>query len=179
MPNSPSRMSRWLARGQELLRSAEANMSWYRVAMLVIVLTGIVFRTRGYWVRPIGLWLDEAWWAVRMLAWPVEKLKFRPVGYMLATRLIANIYCSEQTVRLLSWLPGVVSVPVAVYVASRLFKQSWARLLTVFVVAFHPELIDMSREFKPYELEFCAHLGVLALLLRYQETGAKRWLYAL
>ncbi|HEV8246544.1 MAG TPA: hypothetical protein VGP93_12285, partial [Polyangiaceae bacterium] len=151
----------------------------YGVAMASVLTIGVVFRTIRYWYRPISLWLDEAWWARHLVEKPLTEQVFRPIGYMALSRMLAGISRTEQSLRLLSWLCGIGSLFVALYLGSRLFRARLTRLLFVFAVAFQPLLIDMAREFKPYSLEFCLHLSLLAMYLRWRETLRQRWFWAL
>jgi hypothetical protein len=148
-------------------------------AMVVVLIAGMVWRSNRFWWNPIALWQDEAFWATAMFERPLSGLMFRPLGYMAVTRLIAGVYTNEQTIRILSYVSGLASLGLMVHVSSLLFQSRIARVLCLFVVAFHPVLIDMSREFKPYSLEFCLHLGIVWLFLLHRRTGRRRWFWAL
>ena len=145
----------------------------------MLILIGVYFRSRRYWIDPLGLWVDEATWGLRLLRRSLTQLEFRPIGYMALTKLIVRVYCDERTLRLLSYVAGLLSLPIAADISKRLFKSRLVRVLCVAVVAYNPLLIDMAREFKPYSLEFCVHLGLVWLFLRWRVSGSRSWLGAL
>jgi hypothetical protein len=104
---------------------------------------------------------------------------FRPIGFMDVTQWLVHIHSSEQTLRLLSWAAGVGSLAMVLDIGRRVFRSPAVRVLCLAVVAFHPLLIDMSREFKPYSLEFSVHLGLIWLFVRWSASGMRSWFYAL
>ena len=151
----------------------------YHVAVVLLLSLGVFFRSRRYWVDPIGLWADEASWARRLFKHSLTGFDFRPIGYMDATQVAVHVYSNEQTIRILSYVAGLTSLIIAIDIGRLAFRSRVVRLLYLAVVVFHPLLIDMAREFKPYSLEFCVHLGLIWLFLRWQASGARRWLHAL
>jgi len=166
----------------ERLRRIWAKRSWlwlYWALLAATILTGVLFRSNRYWFDPISLWGDEALWGKRLFTHALTELYIRPIGFMALSKALVKIYSDERVLRLLPYLSGLATLGVALYVASRLFRSRMTRFLFVFVLAFHPVLIDMSREFKPYSVEVLAHLGILALYLRWEETDRRLWLYAL
>ena len=166
----------------ERLRRLWAKRSWlwlYWALLAATVVVGVLFRSNRYWFDPISLWGDEALWAKRLFTHPLTELYIRPIGFMAISKALVKIYSDERVLRLLPYLSGLATLGVSLYVANRLFRSRMTRFLFVFAFAFHPVLIDMSREFKPYSVEVLAHLGILALYLRWEETEHRRWLYAL
>lgn len=154
-------------------RSADARLVAYRVALIAFVLLGAYFRSRRYWFDPLGLWLDESSWARRMLTRSIFNLEFRPLGYMGLTKLLVAPHCDERTLRLLSYLPSLASLGVVVDLSRRLFASRLVRVLCVAVVALHPVLIDMAREFKPYAIEFFVHLSLIWLFVRWYDRRTR------
>jgi hypothetical protein len=151
----------------------------YRVALAVLIVVGVYFRSRRYWFDPLGLWVDEATWGIRLITGPLTKLEFRPIGYMALTKLVVTLHSDERTLRLWSYLAGLASLPITADLARYLFKSRLVRVLCLAVVAYNPLLIDMAREFKPYSLEFCVHLGLVWLFVRWQARHSRAWLGAL
>ncbi len=152
----------------------------YRIAVVVLVLLGIYLRSNRYWVDPIGLWGDEAVWAERLLEWPIFRIKYRPLGYVLVTKwLVTELGVAEQSLRLLSYLASLGTLLVAPYVARALFRSRVASFALVLVLSLHPAVIDFAKEFKPYSVELFVHLGLLALYLRHRNATGRGWLYLL
>jgi len=151
----------------------------YRVALVAFILIGVYLRSRRYWIDPLGLWVDEATWGIRLLRRPLTQLEFRPIGYMALTKLIVTVYSDERTLRLLSYVAGVASLLITADLGKYLFKSRLIRVLCVAVVAYNPLLIDMAREFKPYSVEFCVHLGLVWLYVRWHESRSRARLGAL
>jgi hypothetical protein len=151
----------------------------YHVSIVSLLALGVFFRSHRYWLDPIGLWGDEASWARRLFKHSLTNFDFRPIGYMDVTQWLVHIYSSEQTLRLLSWAAGIASLAMVLDIGRHIFRSPAVRMLCLAVVVFHPLLIDMSREFKPYSLEFCAHLGLVWLFVRWSVSAARGWFYAL
>ncbi|HEX3849760.1 MAG TPA: hypothetical protein VHW01_02270, partial [Polyangiaceae bacterium] len=145
----------------------------YRIALVALILTGAYFRSRRYWIDPLGLWVDEATWGIRLFRRSLTELEFRPIGYMALTKLIVRVYCDERTLRLLSYGAGLASLPIAADISKHLFQSRLVRVLCVAVVAYNPLLIDMAREFKPYSVEFCLHLALVWLFVRWRADRAR------
>ena len=169
----PARLSeRWLP-------SPRVQQLAYRAALIAFVVIGAFFRSRRYWVDPLGLWVDEAVWGLRLFGRPLTGLEFRPIGYMALTKLIVSIHSDERSLRSLSYLAGLASLPITADLAKHLFKSRVVRVACVAVVAYNPLLIDMAREFKPYSVEFGVHLGLVWLFVRWHVARSRAWLSAL
>jgi hypothetical protein len=143
------------------------GVTWW--AMAALVWLGIVLRARGMWFgRPISLWEDEAFWAIRLIELPLREHVMRSVGFMAVSKgLVALLSPSERVLRFLPWCAGAGAVLVAPFVARRLLRSSAAQLLFVAVLALHPSAIDLSKEFKPYSVALLLHLLLLLFVLRY------------
>src|SRR5690606_41224711 len=74
------------------------------------VVLGIALRTRGMFVDPLPLWLDEASWAVYLVEQPLTEQLIRPLGFMAVSRVLAAISMSEPMLRSLSWAAGIGTV---------------------------------------------------------------------
>lgn len=133
----------------------------------IAVLVGAWARTVRYFIDPISLWLDEASWGVVLMDKPLLHEPVRPLGFFGLTQLLAKLFGPyEQVLRLLPWLCGIASLPMAYLCARLLFQQRLSRVIVVWLFALHPLLIDYSKEFKPYSVEVFCHLLVTATTLR-------------
>ena len=166
------RVWRWLlARGPAQLV--------YELATGLLLTLGVLLRSNRYWFDALGLWGDEASWARRLFRRSLTNYEFRPIGYMNLTRLAVHIYCDEHTIRILSYAAGLASLFVVFDISRLLFRSRAVRVVCLATVVFQAFLIDMAREFKPYSEEFCIHLGLIWLFLRWRRTGTRGWLGAL
>ncbi len=151
-----------------------------RTVIVLLVVFGVVLRLQGQFWSPSGLWFDEAVWARRVIERSPFSHNIRPFAFMGLTKaLCAWFGATEFWLRFVPNVTGIGTVLLAPYVASRLFKSNLARVLAVLLIAIHPALNDLSKEFKPYSSDAFIHLGTLALFLRYRETQSKGWLLAL
>jgi Dolichyl-phosphate-mannose-protein mannosyltransferase len=160
--------------------AAPVEHKLYWTALAAVLALGTFLRLNGYLGPQISFWLDEALWAPRFVEWPLLKLGIRPIGFVWLTRQIVSAFgASELAFRFLPNLGGVLSLWLMPYVAARLLDSRPWRVLLVALFALHPGLIDLSKEFKPYSFEVLIHLSLLALYLRYLETRAVGYVYAL
>jgi hypothetical protein len=152
----------------------------FRAALVAILVLGLALRALGYLGHPIAFWLDEAFWANRLLKKDLLQLVIRPVGYMWLTKQLVHAFGpTEFWFRFPSELGSAAALLLAPYVASQLFSSRAAQLLLVFLFAVHPALIDLAKEFKPYSFEVLVHMIPLVLFLRYRETKRRRHWVAL
>ena len=66
--------SRWRATVSRLLAGAGRGRT-FKFAVISIVLLGTWLRLRGYLIDVPTLWLDEAFWAMRILTKPIFMLR--------------------------------------------------------------------------------------------------------
>ncbi|HEY1537335.1 MAG TPA: hypothetical protein VGF76_25110, partial [Polyangiaceae bacterium] len=52
--------------GEPWLSRLNVRRVAYRVALVAFILIGVYFRSRRYWIDPLGLWVDEATWGIRL-----------------------------------------------------------------------------------------------------------------
>src|SRR4051812_33262325 len=141
------------------------------VAVLLIVVTGLFLRVRGYLFRAPAFWLDECGWAMLLVEQPLSELSIRPMGFIITSQLLAHLFgLTEMTLRALPWLAGMAATVLAVPLARELFRTSAARLMFVFIIALHPCAIDFSKEFKPYSVSLFLHMSLVWLTLLYLRT---------
>jgi hypothetical protein len=147
------------------------------VLLVLCVLCGAYLRTRGMFGSPLPFWEDEAAWASRTLRFALVEQLIRPIGFMAASKTLAKAFgATELAFRLLPWAASLAGLVLAVKLA-RVFVPSRAgRLLLVAVLAFHPDAIDLAKEFKPYALSLTLHIGLLLSAITYVRVGSSLWL---
>lgn len=132
----------------------------------LIILFGLWLRGGLYFAAP-PLWLDETYWAERMLTEPLQSLYVRPVGFMWASLKIVNVMgYSELSLRLLPFLASCLTLPVFWLILRELITSTWVRLVGLMLCAIHPWFIDYGVEFKPYAVELFLHLLCVWFCLR-------------
>ena len=142
-----------------------------RVLTTLLVLGGLVLRSRGYWFDTRPLWLDEATWVQVLVDPTFGDSDLRPPGFMAVTGVLAHVFGpSELVVRALAWVAGAVVTLLAPRLARRLFGSAGARLFLVGALALHPGAIDLAKEFKPYSVSLALHLCLVLTSLRYVTT---------
>jgi len=150
-----------------------ADAVWLATAALLLM--GFAFRARGYLIGTIAFWEDEASWAMRLVDLPLSEHTIRPLGFMAASKLLAQLFSPSETVlRAMPWLAGLASLSMAPFLAGRLFSSVAARLLFIAIIALHPAAIDLAKEFKPYSSSLALHMAFLLLGLRYLDTRRAR-----
>ena len=138
------------------------------VVALVIIGFGVYLRSAG--LDGLQFWIDEARWAIFALDGEFRGL--RPPAYMWLSQFIASYIPGEPGWRLLSWLSGVLTLPVFYLVLRQVFLNRWIAVFGLLVLAVHPAAIDMSREFKPYALELFLHVLMVLLALAYASRAS-------
>ncbi len=137
-------------------------------SIFLTIIAGVVFRSQGFFDGNISLWLDEASWAFRFSDLPLLKnAAKRPIGFIVATKLLTTIANNEITLRLIPYGASILSMPLMYFIAREIFKSKLVVFLAVFIVAFNPILINFAKEFKPYSFELFLHMLLLYLSLRY------------
>ena len=150
----------------------------YRVAVLAILVAGAWVRLMG--VGSMDLWLDEA--IIANLAARGELAEFlsylganRPLGFLYLQHGLLSIHNSEWSVRLLSWLPSLASLPLFL-LASRLLLRSRAMQIAALVLfAANPWLIVYAKEFKAYSMESFLCLAMVVGMVGWERTQARQY----
>ncbi|MBW2132874.1 MAG: glycosyltransferase family 39 protein [Deltaproteobacteria bacterium] len=164
------------------------RISGYPVLLAAVAGIGIYLRVYDFFVSPLSLWYDEAWRASNLLstgglfnAMIKGNNNIDPVIFNIGVYLLAKIYNTESTLRLISLLPSLLSIWLVYRIARELTNEKWIVFWAVLVVSIHPTLIDYSRELKPYALVLCMHLAVICLYLAFRDTRstAKIYLFSL
>lgn len=145
--------------------------TWLALSFLVFL--GVFLRTLGYFGGENGLWNDEANWVLRIVNGRTGG-SIRPPGYMWLSQAIISWHPSEAALRSLSYVTGVLSLPLFVLLATRAGLTRTATLLGLFVLAVHPWAVDYAKEFKPYGVELGFHVALLAVFFLYAQTHSWR-----
>ncbi len=139
-------------------------------SILAVIVTGIVYRSTGIYN---DLWMDEASWAQKLINKPlISMTKFRPIGFMAATKGLLNINNNEFTLRLIPYVSSIFTIFLTYLVAKEIFKSKITVFLSVFIVSFNPLLISFAKEFKPYSEELFLHLLVILFILYFVKRKA-------
>jgi hypothetical protein len=141
-----------------------------RIALWGSAALGLLLRVRMYAVHPPTLWLDEAYWAMKALNTAAIDAQIRPLGFMLLTQFLLRLFGAAAWVyRLLPFVGGLVSMGLAPFVASRLFRAPWSQVLCVLLLALSPIALEMSAEFKHYGGEIGVYVGVLSAFFYFRD----------
>jgi hypothetical protein len=143
----------------------------YVATASVLLLMGVVLRVLGYFDR-IEFWGDETGWALRIALGGPSTI--RPVGYAWVSKWLIDLRNTEPVVRSLSFVSGILSLPVFLGMCRQAGLSRPVTLFGLFILAAHPAAVDLTKEFKPYALELFLHLLLLWLafvVLRLEKTG--------
>jgi hypothetical protein len=143
-------------------------------AALVLAL-GVAARLAQYLANR-SLWLDEAYLALNILerdfaglTQPLANNQVAPVGFLWAVKALTLAFGShEGALRLLPLAGGILSVPLAYYVARRSLGRGSA-LLVAALLGWAQPLVYYASELKPYTTDAFVALVALALYLPWYE----------
>ncbi len=135
---------------------------------------GVVLRLLGFF--DLELWADEAGWCARLIEGDYGWI--RPIGYMWVTRELLTLQVSEPVLRSLSYVAGLAALPITYLVLRRAVQPPLA-VVGTWLLAIHPIAVAMTKEFKPYAMEYALHVALVALALTYLAKGGARRLGAL
>lgn len=141
----------------------------------LLIVVGLWLRARGYLYDTLALWLDEATWSIALIEQPLIEHLIRPIGFMALSKALVSVFSASETVlRSVPWAAGVGVLLLAPSLARRLYVAPAARIFFVAILALHPAVIDLSKEFKPYSVSVLCHMVLLVLALRYVAIRGKR-----
>lgn len=154
------------------------DRSWLVVAALLLAITGLALGLRLYRLDNQSLWYDEGFSAY-LAGMDISEITTRtaadiqpPLYYYLLHGWIQLFGDSEWSLRALSVLFGVLTVPLIYGVAQILFRSRLASLLAALFVAVSPLHIWYGQEARMYTLlTFLCLLSSFFLLLA---VGEKR-----
>jgi uncharacterized membrane protein len=149
--------------------------------MWAIIAFGAVLRL-GRWIHWRALWLDEIYLANSLLTRSLHDLLFRPLedwqaappGFLVLVHLTTRIFGNgERSLRLVSLLFGLASLPLMLGVARRLLRPG-AAVVAVAMFTFLGPLIYYSNELKPYSCDVAVSLAIVLTILQWLENQTPR-----
>jgi hypothetical protein len=147
---------------------------WYLSAVFVLLAAGCWIRGWGLFPVPLEFWADEAWWATLLQTGEYAHFGFRPAGYMWLCRELLELGSPELWLRLPSVLAGCAAL-VCLYKCAEWSTRSRAAVLFVLLLAiFHPKLVALAKEFKPYSVEVFVFAALTAWTLYCLRQGRGR-----
>ncbi|MBI4806353.1 MAG: glycosyltransferase family 39 protein [Desulfovibrio sp.] len=159
-----------------------ANNSDTRSVINTVVLCAILAIGTG--LRFYDLGVPSMWWdeilvplisrfpATSILEW-LRFVEVHPPLYYLLTKLVMNVDASDHALRLLSALPGALSIYVLYRMGKELFGSP-AGLVAAGLLAVNPYAIWLSRIVRPYSLFLFLFLVSLWALGRWMQRGGGR-----
>lgn len=154
--------------------------------MWILILIGAILRI-ARWLHWRSLWLDEIYLAdsvrVRslhdLLFTPLENWQAAPPGFLILVHWVVRAFgAGERSLRLVSLLFGLISLPLMAAVARRLLGGGAAVFAMTLFVVLAP-LIYYSNELKPYSSDVACSLAVTLCALRLiEKPSAARALVA-
>lgn len=177
MERSVKRSAPWRRLGERLWEGDGWERA-YKLAALTVIAVGLLLRLQGQITVISELWLDEAVWGSRVGIQSPFSHNIRPFGFMWASKLLVNWFgATEFWLRLIPNVSSIVALCLVPLLAGALLRSRVARLLLIIAFAFHPALIDLAKEFKPYSWEVLVHLAFITLYLRYRRTSRRALLF--
>lgn len=151
------------------------------------VLAGIVLIGAGLRFHNLGvpsMWWDEVlvplisrFPAASILEW-LRFIEVHPPLYYLLTKLVMHVDASDATLRLLSAVPGVLSIYVIYRIGKDLFGAT-AGLAAAGLLAANPYAVWLSRLVRPYSLFLLLFLLALWALESWARTGGRKAFWGL
>lgn len=141
-----------------------------------IIAAGVVLRL-ARWIHWRALWLDEIYLANSILHRSLHDLLFKPLedwqaappGFLVLVHLAKQLFGEgERSLRLVSLLFGLASLPLMLGVARRLLRPVGA-VVAVALFVFLGPLIYYSNELKPYSCDVAVSLAITLAILRWME----------
>jgi hypothetical protein len=156
--------------------------SWGHGTLWVALLIGIGLLLRGrQYLFNRSLWLDEAYLAVnfldrdlaQLLLEPLANGQAAPLGFLALTKLLTVVLGPQDWVlRVQPVVFGALTLMAAWALARRTLSHGAAQATFVGLLALSPVLIYYSSEFKQYQNDVLATVGLLWLALRFD---LQRW----
>lgn len=164
-------------------RSWLAAQGWWPLLAAVAVLFGVVVRLRQF-LSGRSLWMDEASITLNILQRspsrlmrPLGLFQAAPAGWLWAEKAMTGVFGhSEESLRLVSLVSGLLVLVLTWDVARRAFGQRAAAVATV-LIAVSPALIRYSSEVKQYSSDAASVLIILdvALVLSSYRSNRVPW----
>lgn len=148
-----------------------ARFSKRTLAVLFLILAGAL-AVRVWRLGDRSFWYDEAWGAALVIRGLGEGLSaalngrfYPPLHQVLLTLWMVLLGYSETSARLLSVVPGLLSIPL-IFLLGREIHSQRAGLVAAMLLAFSAFNIEFSREARGYSLFAFLTLGSFLFFLR-------------
>jgi hypothetical protein len=138
-------------RVQAVFTSIKENDLLFNLTVSLVISLGVFFRFFKLGV-PV-LWIDESWRALMVI--PENLGRFDPVPpvFLLIPNLLTKIFGnSELILRLPIAFFGSLSLVLIFFITRKMFGRTTG-LIAVFLLAFHPQFIFFSRQFKQFSMD--------------------------
>jgi mannosyltransferase len=160
------------------LQAVEKQNRWPLIAATLFVVALVV---RLLWIGRESFWYDEIVAAnIAQQSWQAifsghARDGGNPQGFWLLAKLWAALvgWSSESSLRIISALIGAVT-PAVVFWFGRKMLGITTAFVAALLLAFSPNHIYMSQEYRPYTLAFLACVGVLHFSMQYWVHGPRR-----
>ncbi|HPI90074.1 MAG TPA: glycosyltransferase family 39 protein [Spirochaetota bacterium] len=176
---------------QQLIQKLDELIAAYKIKQCIfpclcvlILVSGCYFRLDGYFCPSPGFSVDEAQIARYLsrengLQQTIEHFgSSRPIGYLVLSKIIVEVYNVEETLRLTSLLPSLITLLFVFLISRTLFRSRPVIIMALLLFSFNPFLISFAKEFKHYSLEVFSHVTVMFFFLRYCDKKNLRRLIA-
>lgn len=160
------------------------HFSFFSVGIFTAIALGIYLRVYDFFDPCPSLWLDESW---RMEGLLGAKGLFHgmingmnnidPPFFSVIIFILAKIHNTESIVRLSSLLPSILSLFLVYLISKKIYKNKITVIWAVFIVSFHPFLIDYAKELKPYSLCLFVHLLIVYLFYYFRDKDSVAYIY--
>lgn len=158
------------------------SRTWGHGTLWVALLigTGLLLRGRQYMFNR-SLWLDEAYLAVnfldrdlgQLLLEPLANGQAAPLGFLALAKLLTVVLGTQDWVlRLQPLASGVLTLLAAGALARQALSHRTAQITFVGLIALSPVLVYYSSEFKQYQNDVLATVGLIWLALSFD---LRRW----
>ena len=164
-----------------------ASNNGHRCVISHIILWAVLAMGAG--LRFYDLGVPSMWWdeilvplisrfpVFSILEW-LHSVEVHPPLYYLLTKLVMSVDASDQTLRLLSAVPGVVSIYALYRLGKELFGTP-AGIAAAGLLAVNPYAVWLSRIVRPYSLFLCFFLLSLWALACWMRRGGGKALLCL
>lgn len=156
----------------------------YFLLFAVIFFFGVSVRISAYIQQP-ALWHDETYTAIHLMHLPFimfiypdtnssnEVMRPYPLGFLSLNKIITLLWgFSELTLRLLTFLAGIISLLLFRRLADSLFKPPWNLAALGFFAACYP-VIYHTIQLKPYAMDILVVLIVYLRALNEQQNTSQ------
>lgn len=169
-------------RPDEMMGDQRPMTNAVRIALCVVILSGIAMRVHGL---DRSLWLDEVWVANAIMEPTIREMVYYegwlnpspPLFLLLARSATRLLGVSHTSMRLVPALFGIAGMLAMAYLALRLLKP-WYAVVAVLLLALSPEHVVVSQSVKQYSGDVFVTLALLILGYHFLQTRSRKVFYA-